>query len=77
MNASEGPQRPWSGRSPQKYVISAVMVVLGVALVITGLGYISDGVGGLVPYLIVIAGPVITGYYVWYFLKYQQRTVDQ
>jgi hypothetical protein len=68
---------PWSGRSPQKYVLSLVMVALAIALVATGLNFISSGLGGLVPYLIVICGPVICGYYIWYFTRYQSRLVER
>jgi hypothetical protein len=53
------------------------MVALAVALVLTGLGYIADGRGGLVPYLIVIVGPIISGFYIWYFMRYQGQTEDQ
>lgn len=61
-----GDTRPWSARKPQNLVISAVLVLLAVALVRQGVVSISDGVGGLVPYLIVIGGPVLAAYYVWY-----------
>lgn len=70
-------QSPWSGRGPQKYVLSLIMVILAVALVATGLNFISAGQGGLVPYLIVICGPVICGYYVWYFTRYQSGAVEE
>lgn len=76
MSTPEASSRPWSSRSPQKYVLSLIMVGLAVALVLTGLGYIADGRGGLVPYLIVVGGPIISCYYVWYFLRYQQQTED-
>jgi hypothetical protein len=52
------------------------MVALAVALVLTGLGYIAEGRGGLVPYLIVIGGPLVGGYYVWYFMRYQQQSEE-
>ncbi len=53
------------------------MVALAVALVTTGLGYIADGRGGLVPYLIVIGGPLISGYYIWYFTRYQSGATEE
>jgi hypothetical protein len=68
---------PWSGRSPQKYVLSLIMLILAVALVGTGLNFISAGQGGLVPYLIVICGPVICGFYIWYFTRYQAGAVGE
>ncbi len=70
-------QAPWSGRGPQKYVLSLIMVILAVALVVTGLNFISAGQGGLVPYLIVICGPVICGYYIWYFTRYQSGAMEE
>ena len=60
-------ERPWSSRRPQNFVLSAILIALAVALVIQGFAYIRDGVGGLVPYLIVIAGPLLAAYYVWFF----------
>jgi len=77
MSTRDDTSSPWSSRSPQKYVLSLVMVALAVALVLTGLGYIADGRGGLVPYLIVIVGPIISGFYIWYFMRYQGQTEDQ
>lgn len=76
MNTPDASQRPWSSRSPQKYVLSLIMVVLAVALVLTGIGYIADGRGGLVPYLIIIGGPILSGFYIWYFMRYQQQVED-
>lgn len=76
MNTPDASSRPWSSRSPQKYVLSLIMLVLAVALVLTGLGYIADGRGGLVPYLIIIGGPILSGFYIWYFLRYQQQVED-
>lgn len=71
MSDPEVIKQPWSTKSPQRYVLSAVMVVLAAALVATGLGYISSGVGGVVPYLIVVAGPLVAIFYIWYFFRYQ------
>lgn len=77
MSTPDVTSRPWSSRSPQKYVLSLIMVALAVALVATGLGYIADGRGGLVPYLIVIGGPLISGYYIWYFTRYQSGATEE
>jgi drug/metabolite transporter (DMT)-like permease len=59
--------RPWSARKPQNLLLSAVFIVLAVALVMQGLAFIREGVGGLVPYLIILCGPAIAGFYIWYF----------
>lgn len=59
--------RPWSARKPQNYILSALMIVLAIALVRQGFTYVSAGVGGLVPYLIIVGGPVLAVYYTWYF----------
>jgi Flp pilus assembly protein TadB len=79
MTSADEPnqQVPWSGRGPQKYVLSLIMVILAVALVATGLNFISAGQGGLVPYLIVICAPVICAYYVWYFTRYLSRVLEE
>lgn len=58
---------PWSGRAPQRYVFAALAVVIGIAVVITGLSYISSGTGGVVPFLMVTVGPVLAVVYVYYF----------
>lgn len=71
MSDPEVIKQPWSTKSPQRYVLSAVMIVLAAALVATGLDYISSGVGGVVPYLIVVAGPLVAIFYIWYFFRSQ------
>lgn len=58
---------PWSARAPQRYVFAALAVVIGIAVVITGLAYIGAGTGGVVPYLMVTVGPVLAIVYVYYF----------
>lgn len=63
--------RPWSARRPQSLVLSAVFIIVAVCLVWQALSYIGAGVGGLVPYFILLAGPVLCGYYVWYFNFYR------
>ena len=59
--------RPWSARRPQNLVLSAVFVVLAVALVWQAFVYIGQGIGGAVPYFLVVGGPAIALYYIWYF----------
>lgn len=63
--------RPWSARRPQNFVLSAVMVVMAVALVIQAVNYIGQGVGGAIPYLMLIGGPALAIFYVWYFVFYK------
>lgn len=58
--------RPWSARRPQNFVLSVVLIALAVALIMQGISSINDGRGGLVPYLIILGGPVLACYYVWY-----------
>lgn len=59
--------RPWSARRPQSLVLSVVFIVLAVALVWQAFSYIGKGVGGAIPYLLIVGGPVLAGYYIWYF----------
>jgi hypothetical protein len=63
--------RPWSARRPQSIVLSLVLIAVAVALVIQGFSYVSQGVGGLVPYLIILGGPGLAAYYTWYFNFYR------
>lgn len=65
--SDENYPRPWSSRSPQRWVFAAVAVALAVAVVIAAVGYISRGQGGIVPYLMIAGGPALGAYYVWYF----------
>ena len=58
--------RPWSARRPQNVLLSIAFVVIAVALVWQALSSISEGRGGFVPYLMLLGGPVLAGYYIWY-----------
>ncbi len=60
--------RPWSARRPQNLVLSGILIVLGLALAWQGLAYIREGVGGVVPYFILLLGPALAIYYTWYFV---------
>ena len=67
---SESPETvpvPWSARAPQRYVFAALAVVIGIAVVLTGVAYIQAGTGGVVPFLMVTVGPVLAVVYVYYF----------
>ena len=48
-------------------LFSVIFIALAVALVWQAFDYIGRGLGGVVPYLIVVGGPAIAAYYVWYF----------
>ncbi len=61
------PMRPWSTRRPQNFILSAVLIVLGIALAVQGVAYVSQGVGGAIPYFIILLGPALAIYYTWYF----------
>ncbi len=60
-------KRPWSARRPQSWVLSVVFIAVAVALVWQAFAYIGQGVGGAVPYFLIIGGPLLAGYYIWYF----------
>jgi hypothetical protein len=60
--------QPWSTKRPQNFVLSAVMIALAIGLVLQGFAYISDGIGGPVPYLMVLGGPTLAIFYTWYFI---------
>lgn len=59
--------RPWSARRPQNIALSVVFIALAVALVWQAMAYIGQGVGGVVPYLMMIGGPGLAAYYIWFF----------
>ena len=59
--------RPWSARRPQSLVLSLGFVVLAVALVMQAFSYIGQGIGGVIPYVLVLAGPAVAIFYIWYF----------
>lgn len=59
--------RPWGARRPQNFLVSALFIGLAVALVWQAFAYIGEGVGGVVPFLLIPAGPGIAIYYIWYF----------
>lgn len=58
---------PWSARAPQRYVFAALAVIIGIAVVLTALAYIRAGTGGIVPFLMITVGPILTVVYVYYF----------
>ena len=46
-------------------------LALLVVFMMTAVRYIADGVGALVPYLMLFMGPVLWVYYVWYWNFYR------
>lgn len=68
--------RPWSARRPQNLVLSLVFLVLAVALVIQAFAYIGQGIGGAIPYVLIIAGPGLAIFYIWYF-NFRDFEADQ
>ena len=67
MGGDQVPARPWSARRPQSFVLSAILIVIGVALAWQGFVLIGEGTGGVIPYFIIILGPALAVYYTWYF----------
>lgn len=59
--------RPWSTKSPQRWVFTALAIGVAVAVVVTGVSYIGQGIGGVVPFLMVTVAPVLGVVYAWYF----------
>ena len=51
--------------------IVGVLIAVAIGLVIQGVAYVGAGVGGLVPYLIILGGPALAAYYTWYFNFYR------
>lgn len=51
-----------------RFALSGVFVAIAIGLVFQGVVYISDGVGGLVPFLMIVLGPSLGVFYVWYLL---------
>ena len=68
--------RPWSARRPQSLVLSLLFIVLAVALVMQAFSYISQGIGGVIPYVLVLAGPAVALFYIWYF-NFRDFEADQ
>ena len=64
---TESAIRPWSTKSPQRWVFAAIAIVLAVAVVVTGVSYLRQGIGGVVPVLMVAVAPVLGVIYTWYF----------
>ena len=58
---------PWSVMAPQKWVFSAIALLITVAIVVSAITSIAKDVGGLPPYLMLFVGPILGGFYIWYF----------
>ena len=57
-----------ANRSAGKLALSVAFIAIAIGLVYQGVIYIGDGVGGLVPYLMIVLGPALAVYYIWYLL---------
>jgi hypothetical protein len=68
--------RPWSARRPQSLLLSLVFIALAVALVMQAFSYIGQGIGGVIPYVLVLAGPAVAIFYIWYF-NFRNFEADQ
>ena len=68
MTNQTSPSQPWSTKRPQNFVLSLLMIALAIGLVIQGSAYISDRLGGPVPYLMILGGPALAIFYTWYFI---------
>ncbi len=55
-------------RSAGKLALSAAFIAIAIGLVFQGVTYIGDGVGGLVPFLMIVLGPALAVFYIWYLL---------
>ncbi len=58
---------PWSVRAPQKWGCSAIALLITFAIVVSAITSIAKDVGGLPPYLMLFVGPILGGFYSWYF----------
>jgi hypothetical protein len=65
-DGSTNSQRP--NRSAGKLALSLAFIAMAIGLVYQGVIYIGDGLGGLVPYLMILLGPALAVYYIWYLL---------
>jgi len=53
-------------RSPWRFLVLAVIVVAMIAVVGAGITYLQQGIGGVVPVLMIVVAPMLAVYYVWY-----------
>ena len=74
--SDNAPVVPWSSQAPQKYVLSIIAIVIGVALMVTAVAYIANGTGGVVPFLMLAVAPVLTIVYVYSFLFKKWETTE-
>lgn len=74
--SDNAPVVPWSSQAPQKYVLSIIAIVIGVALMVTAVAYIANGTGGVVPFLMLAVAPVLTIVYLYSFLFKKWETTE-
>lgn len=65
-DGSKNPRK--ANRSAGKLALSVAFIAMAIGLVYQGVVYIGDGIGGLVPYLMILLGPALAVYYIWYLL---------
>ena len=69
LSVSDGSRNSYrSNWNVGKFILSGLIVAVAVGLVYQGIIYISDGVGALVPYLMIVSGPTLAVFYIWYLL---------
>ncbi len=67
QDLSEQRPQPWSIRRPQRYLFTLGIVILMIAVMAAGFGFISGGEGGAVPFLMILVAPALGIFYIWYF----------
>lgn len=69
MTATAGSKRSYrSNWKARNFLLSGVFIGIAVGLIFQGVIYIEDGIGGFVPYLMIILGPSLAIFYIWYLL---------
>lgn len=51
-----------------RLLVAIVIAVVMGAVVVTGVNYVNQGLGGVVPFLMIAVAPMLAVYYVWYLL---------
>lgn len=49
-------------------LVALVVTIAMGAVVITGVNYLGQGIGGVVPFLMIVVAPILAGFYIWYLL---------
>ena len=51
-----------------RLIVAIVIATVMGAVVVTGFNYVNQGLGGVVPFLMIAVAPLLAAYYVWYLL---------